>query len=68
MENKDRFIEALKATGRSGVDAVLVGLEKLGFLTRRLLRAFMARRRAVSLPIRLTYMTRRWPCVAWRLG
>lgn len=31
MENKDRFIEALKATGRNGVDAVLAGLEKLGF-------------------------------------
>ena len=31
MENKDRFIEALKATGRSGVDAVLAGLEELGF-------------------------------------
>lgn len=31
MENKDRFIEALKATGRNGVDAVLAGLEGLGF-------------------------------------
>ena len=31
MEDKERFCELLKATGRTGVDKVLAGLEELGF-------------------------------------
>ena len=31
MDNREKFIEALKSTGRNGIDAVLAGLEKLGF-------------------------------------
>ena len=33
MEDKERFCELLKATGRPGVDKVLAGLEELGFFT-----------------------------------
>jgi len=33
MDDKTRFIEILKATGRPGVDRVLSGLEELGFFT-----------------------------------
>ena len=31
MDNREKFIEALKSTGRNGIDAVLAGLEELGF-------------------------------------
>ena len=31
MEDRERFVELLKATGRAGVDKVLAGLEELGF-------------------------------------
>ena len=31
MEDRERFCELLKATGRTGVDKVLAGLEELGF-------------------------------------
>lgn len=33
MTDKERFCEILKATGRTGVDKVLAGLEELGFFT-----------------------------------
>ena len=31
MTDKEKFIEALKATGRAGVDKVVAELERLGF-------------------------------------
>ena len=33
MTDKETFIEALKATGRAGIDKVIAGLEELGFFT-----------------------------------
>lgn len=33
MDNKERFIQALRGTGRQGVERVLSELEKLGFFT-----------------------------------